>query len=312
MTKIKKFIEKNDISMLLLALVLFIAFSLFVDNFFSAINIKGLSLSMSTMGMIVPSMMLLLACKHIDLSVGSILASAGVVAAFVIRATDGNIVAGIISGTLYGVAWGGIYGYLVAYLGVNAFITTLGGMQIARGFGFLVSGGKTIGVANSEFFILGNGSILGIPFPVIFCIISFVAFWFLLNKTVFGRNILAIGGNIEAAHLAGIDVKKEQLKLFMLNGLVGGFAGVVLASRLTSGQPQSFNGMELTVISACVLGGVSLNGGIAKIAYIIAGVFILGIIENVMNLGGINPFVQYVIRGLILIVAVLIDRVKSR
>ncbi|OON99626.1 MAG: L-arabinose ABC transporter permease AraH [Epulopiscium sp. Nele67-Bin004] len=312
MEKVKNFIYKNDISMLLLSLSLFVIFSLFVNNFFSAINFKGLSLSMSTMGMVVPSMMLLLACKHIDLSVGSMLASAGVVAAFAIRVTDGNIIAGILAGTLYGVTWGAVYGYLTAYLGVSAFITTLGGMQIARGLGFLISGGKTIGVANSGFFVLGNGAVLGIPLPVIFCALSFLVFWFILNKTVFGRNILAIGGNIEAARLAGIDVKKDQLILFIINGLVIGFTGVVLASRLTSGQPQSFNGMELTVISACVLGGVSLNGGIAKISYILAGVFILSMLENVMNLMGINPFVQYVIRGLILIAAVLLDRAKSK
>lgn len=305
-------IFRGDYFMLILAGLLLLIFSLSIDNFFSGINMKGLTLSMSTIGMLAPSMMLLLACKHLDLSVGSIVASSGVVVAYTMRLTDGNIILGIAGGIVYGVLWGYAYGYLVAHMKVNAFITTLGGMQIARGLGFLIADGKTIGIGNSQFFVIGNSSFLGVSTPVWAIIIITLIFWYILNKTVFGRNILAIGGNSDAAFLAGINIKKEQMKLFILNGFVGGLVGVILASRLTSGQPQSFQGLELTVISACVLGGVSLNGGVAKISYVVAGVFILGTIENVMNLQGINPFIQYVFRGLILVMAVMVDQFKNK
>ena len=139
----------------------------------------------------------------------------------------------------------------------------------------------------------------------------FVAFGFLLNRTVFGKNTLAIGGNPEASRLAGVNVVNMRVWIFMLQGLVCAVAGILLASRITSGQPNAATGLELSVISACVLGGVSMKGGIGKISYIIAGVLILGLMENAMNLLNISPFAQYVVRGLILLAAVLFDRYKQ-
>jgi len=142
--------------------------------------------------------------------------------------------------------------------------------------------------------------------------VCFVVFGVLLKKTVFGRNALAIGGNKEAAFLAGIPVRLTKIVIFSLQGLMAGLAGVILAARMTSGQPTTAQGLELKVISACVLGGVSLTGGLGSMTGVIMGVLIMGIAENAMNLLNIPPFWQYVASGAILLAAVLLDRLKQR
>jgi L-arabinose transport system permease protein len=185
-------------------------------------------------------------------------------------------------------------------------------MQIVRGLGFIISDGKAVGIAQEGFFALGNSSLLGVPTPVWITVACFAAFGLVLNRTVFGRDTLAVGGNAEAAHLAGIPVARVKIVIFTLQGVMAAFAGIVLASRMTSGQPNASLGFELEVISACVLGGVSLTGGIGSMGFVIAGVLIMGIVQNAMNLLNVPTFYQYVARGLILLAAVLFDRWKRR
>jgi len=151
-----------------------------------------------------------------------------------------------------------------------------------------------------------------VPTPVWITVACFAGFGFVLNRTVFGRDTLAVGGNAEAAHLAGIPVARVKIVIFTLQGVMAAFAGIVLASRMTSGQPNASLGFELEVISACVLGGVSLTGGIGRMGFVIAGVLIMGIVQNAMNLLNVPTFYQYVARGLILLAAVLFDRWKRR
>ena len=143
------------------------------------------------------------------------------------------------------------------------------------------------------------------------CLICFGFFGVLLQCTTFGRYTLAIGGNEVASRLSGIPVMRTKIIIFTMQGLVAAFAGIVLASRMTSGQPNTSQGFELAVISACVLGGVSLAGGMGTMGFVIAGVFIMGIVENVMNLTNVEPFYQYVARGGILLGAVAFDRLKQ-
>jgi L-arabinose transport system permease protein len=148
--------------------------------------------------------------------------------------------------------------------------------------------------------------------PIWVTVICFLVFGVLLNKTVYGRNTLAIGGNPEATRLAGINVEHNRIIIFLIQGAVAALAGVILASRITSGQPNAAQGFELNVISACVLGGVSLQGGRATISGVAIGVLIMGTAENVMNLLNIDAFYQYLVRGTILLLAVLVDQQKSR
>jgi L-arabinose transport system permease protein len=297
--------------MLLVLAVLLVACSLGVDNFLTEANLRGLALAVCTVGMIACTMMFCLAAGDFDLSVGSIVAFAGVLGATVMNAT-GSVLAGTGAALAAGTLIGFINGVFVAGLGINALITTLASMQIVRGLGFIVSDGRAVGIRTDGFFALGNTAWLGVPTPVWLTVGCFVIFGLLLNRTIFGRNTLAIGGNKEAAHLAGVPVTRIKITIFTLQGLIASLAGLVLAARMTSGQPNTSQGLELEVISACVLGGVSLSGGVARIGFVVAGVLIMGLVQNAMNLLNIPPFYQYVARGCILLGAVMLDRFKQR
>jgi L-arabinose transport system permease protein len=301
----------DSAGMLLVFALLFVGCSIFVENFFSVANLRGLALSVSTIGMIACTMMFCLAAGDFDLSVGSVVAFAGVLGATVMNAT-GNVALGVAAALGSGALVGFVNGVLVARVGINALITTLASMQIVRGLGFIASDGRAVGIRTDSFFAFGNSALLGVPTPVWLTIGCFAIFGVLLNLTIFGRNALAIGGNKEAAHLAGVPVTRIKVVIFTLQGLVAAFAGLVLAARMTSGQPNTSQGLELEVISACVLGGVSLSGGVARIGAVVAGVLIMGLVQNAMNLLNIPPFYQYVARGLILLGAVMLDRFKRR
>jgi L-arabinose transport system permease protein len=301
----------DSAGMLLVFALLFVGCSIFVENFFSVANLRGLALSVSTIGMISCTMMFCLAAGDFDLSVGSVVAFAGVLGATVMNST-GSVALGVAAALGSGAVIGLLNGVFVARVGVNALITTLASMQIVRGLGFIASDGRAVGIQTDGFYVLGNGALLGVPTPVWLTLGCFALFGVLLNLTIFGRNALAIGGNKEAAHLAGVPVTRIKIVIFTLQGLGAAFAGLVLSARMTSGQPNTSLGLELEVISACVLGGVSLSGGVARIGAVVAGVLIMGLVQNAMNLLNIPPFYQYVARGLILLGAVMLDRFKRR
>ncbi len=301
----------EEAGMLLVLVGLFIICSIAVPNFFTTINMESLALAVSQVGMVACTMLFCLASGDFDLSVGSIIACSGVVCAVIMEAT-GSVFLGISGALLLGLVIGLFNGVIIAVLGINALITTLATMQIVRGTGYIFSGGRAVGIYLEDFFALGNTSFAYIPVPVWICILCFLVFGVLLAKTTFGRNTLAIGGNEEAAYLAGINVKLTKVVIFSMQGVISAFAGIVLASRMTSGQPMTSQGFELEVISACVLGGVSMNGGIGRISFVIAGVLIMGIVQNSMNLLNVDSFYQYLARGVILLAAVIFDRIKNR
>ncbi|WP_416186508.1 L-arabinose ABC transporter permease AraH [Herbaspirillum sp. RTI4] len=300
-----------DYSLIVIFVVMFVALSLTVPYFFSRQNIIGLGLSVSQIGMLACTMMFCLASRDFDLSIGSTVACAGVVCAMVLNKTD-SIAIGIVASVACGAMIGWFNGAVISYLRINALITTLATMQIVRGMAFIASGGQAVGVTNESFFALGTSMLLGVPTPIWITVLCFVMFGVMLNKTVYGRNTLAIGGNPEASRLAGVNVAKTRVYIFLIQGAVAGLAGVILASRITSGQPNAAQGFELSVISACVLGGVSLMGGRATISGVVVGVLIMGTVENVMSLLNVDSFYQYVVRGTILLLAVLVDQLKSR
>ena len=300
-----------EYSMPLAYLVLFAVLAATVENFFSVANVVGLMLSVAQIGMVACTMMLCLASRDFDLSIGSTIAFAGVLGAIVLE-RSGSVALAVAAGLGSGALIGAGNGVLIAYLRVNALIATLATMLMVRGLAFIVSKGQAVGINSDAFISFGDARFLGLPLPIIVCGACFLVFGVLLNHTVFGRNTLAIGGNPEAARLAGVKVEKLRVWIFLLQGLVTGLAGLILASRITSGQPNAAQGFELDVISACVLGGVSLQGGKARIFGVLIGVLIMGTVENVMNLLDVDAFYQYLMRGVILLVAVLLDQLKTR
>jgi len=285
--------------------------ALFVPNFASGNNMSGLATAVVTVGMLSCTMLFCLASGHFDLSVGSVVACAGVLTAVVINAS-GSVTAGIAAGLALGALVGFVNGVIIAKLKINALITTLATMQIVRGLGYIISDGKAVGISQEGFFVLGIKQVGGLAMPVWIMLACFVLFGWMIQKTVFGRNTLALGGNEEAVRLAGINVDRLKIGIFAMQGAMAGFAGIVLASRMTSGQPMTSQGLELEVISACVLGGVSLTGGVGNMVAVVSGVLIMGAMQNAMNLLNVPAFWQYVARGAILLAAVLFDRLKQK
>lgn len=295
----------------LLALAVLVGLlSLLVPDFLGLRNLRGLLLSVTLVGTIAATMMLVLAMREVDLSVGSIVALSGVLAAVGMSAT-GSIALGVLAGLAGGAMVGFVNGVLVAGFKVNSLIVTLAMMEVVRGLAFLASGGESVAIPLQDFYALGSGGMLGLSWPIWSMIGSFAIFGLILKATVFGRNILAIGGNPEAARLAGVPITRVRIIVFTLQGLVAGLAGIILAARITSGQPNTSIGLELAVISACVLGGVSLSGGLATIGGVIVGVFIMGAAQNALNLLNVPTFYQYVVRGGILLLAVVADRLRQ-
>ncbi|MFV0293963.1 MAG: L-arabinose ABC transporter permease AraH [Paracoccus sp. (in: a-proteobacteria)] len=288
----------------------FVLVSIFVPNFLTERNILGLLQSVVTVGIVACTMMFCLAARDFDLSVGSTVAFAGMIAVMASNAT-GSIPLGILAALVCGGAVGFVNGFVIAKFNINALITTLATMQIVRGMALISSDGRAVGINDPAFFNIALSKFFGIPTPIWVLATLFIVFGFVLNRTVFGKNILAIGGNPEASRLAGVKVDRSRIYIFTLQGVVCGIAGILLASRITSGQPNAADGLELAVISACVLGGVSLAGGRATMSGVIVGVMIMGIAENAMNLLNIPAFYQYIVRGMILLLAVLLDNLRS-
>ncbi|SCM74220.1 fused L-arabinose transporter subunits of ABC superfamily: membrane components [uncultured Pleomorphomonas sp.] len=296
--------------LLVIFVVAFAAVSIFVPSFLTERNMLGLFQSVVTIGIVACTMMFCLASRDFDLSVGSIVAFTGMVAVMASNAS-GSIVIGLMTALACGTFVGFVNGVIIAKLRINALITTLATMQIVRGLALISSDGRAVGINDPGFYQLALSRFLGIPTPIWIMAALFCVFGFVLNRSVFGRNTLAIGGNPEASRLAGVNVDGMRIWIFTIQGLVCAVAGILLASRITSGQPNAATGLELSAISACVLGGVSLAGGRAAMTGVIVGVLILGIAENAMNLLNIQAFYQYLVRGLILLLAVLLDNVRS-
>lgn len=291
-------------------ILLFIGLSVLVPDFLTGRNIVGLLLSVTLIGTIATTMMMVLALGEVDLSVASIVAFSGVVAAMV-TSISGSVVIGVLVGIAAGAAVGAFNGFVVARFGINSLIATLAAMEFVRGLAYITSGGDTVMITVPGFFDLGSAAFLGLTLPVWTMIGCFLVFGVVLNMTAFGRNTLATGGNSEAASLAGVNVRRLKITVFALQGLVAGIAGVLLTSRMGLGDPNTSQGLELAVISACVLGGVSLSGGVASITGVLVGVLIMGCVQNAMGLLNVPTFYQYLVRGAILLLAVMFDRWKQ-
>lgn len=309
MSSLKK-ILLGEQGLVVIFAVAFVIVSLAVPNFLTERNMIGLLQSVVTIGIVACTMMFCLASRDFDLSVGSTVAFCGMIAVMASNVT-GSILLGLLASLICGAIVGLVNGVFIAKLRINALIATLATMQIVRGLALIASDGRAVGINDPNFYQLALSTFLGVPTPIWIMIILFLVFGFVLNRTIFGKNTLAIGGNPEASRLAGVNVATMRIWIFTLQGLVCAVAGILLSSRITSGQPNAAIGLELLVISACVLGGVSLAGGRASMSGVIVGVLIMGIAQNVMNLLNIPAFYQYLVLGSILLIAVTLDNLRS-
>jgi len=295
---------------IVLAIVLESAvFVIIAPQFFSLPNLINVALSIAITGILAVGMTALILTGGIDLSVGSVAALAGVVAAMI--ASSGRVLAASLVALGIGLAVGLFNGLMIAQFRVPPFVVTLAMLTICRGLAFIVTNGRSIGNLPASFGVFGRERVLGVPVPVLLMLVVFVAGWFVLKRMVLGRYIYAIGGNREAAFLAGINVKRVILTVYLLNGLLVGLAGLVLASRMGAGVPNAGLQYELDVIAAVVVGGTSLNGGRGSVVGTFWGAVFIGVLNNGLNLAGIDPYMQKIALGLVILLAVLADQINK-
>jgi ribose transport system permease protein len=245
----------------------------------------------------------------IDLSVGSILAVSSVLAAMTMKGGHGAVMAMGIA-IVAGAGMGSLNGVVIAKGHVAPFIATLGTMTLLRGAALVLSNGSPIsGLASERFATLGGGYVARlIPVPVVLMLAVFAAFWFVLARTVFGRHVYATGGNAEAAKLSGVSTDRVQILVYTVCGAMAALAGLILTSRLDSAQPTAGAGYELDAITAVVLGGTSLAGGRGWIFGTLVGALLIGVLNNGLNLMGVSAFYQQIVKGSVILLAVLLDR----
>lgn len=292
-------------------LIMMLVFSLNSKYFFTQNNLLTIALQTSMIAIIALGQTFVLITAGIDLSIGSNMAIAGVVSAMALKSGMPISVA-IILGLLAGVLVGLINGSLIAYGGLPPFVVTLGTMSIVKGIALFITGGIPVTRLSKSFNIIGNDKIIGIPIPVIITIALTLLFGFILSKTKLGTRIFAVGSNLDAAKYSGINTKKIIITVYVFSGLLAAVAGIIMASRIASGQPTAGTGYELYAVAASVIGGVSLAGGEGLLTGTLIGALIIGVLRNGLNLLSVSAFIQEIMIGSVIIIAVFADRIKRK
>jgi len=291
--------------------VVFFIMVIYSDNFLTTNNLSNIARQVSINAILAVGMTCAIFLGGIDLSVGSVMALSG-------TATAGMMVAGVPPiiaipvGLLIGTIFGAANGFLIAYAKMPAFIVTLASLGIARGIGLIYTGGYPISGLPASFSFWGRGNILGLQTPVLIMFVIYAIAYVILNHTPFGRHVYSIGGNEEASRLSGIRVPIIIMAVYTISGITASIAGMILTSRLMSGQPNAGVGFELDAIAAVVIGGASMSGGKGAIVGTLIGAMLLGVLNNGLNLAGISPYVQNVIKGIIILVAIYIGSSKRK
>ena len=293
-------------------LLLIVVLTLLNPNFLTVSNLLNVLRQVSISGLIAFGMTFVILTGGIDLSVGSTLALTGAVAASLIASgTDPIIAMGV--ALVLGLILGAINGIIITKGRVAPFIATLATMTVYRGLTLVYTEGKPVsGLGDSVTFqMFGKGYFLGIPVPVITTILAFIVLYLILHKTNFGRRVYAVGGNEEASKLSGINTDRVKIWVYAITGLLASVSALILTSRLNSAQPTAGESYELDAIAAVVLGGTSLTGGRGWIFGTLVGVLIIGVLNNGMNLIGVSSFFQQVVKGVVILLAVMPDRKKQ-
>ncbi|MDF5713693.1 MAG: ribose ABC transporter permease [Rhizonema sp. NSF051] len=288
-----------------------ILFSFLTPNFLTAGNIVNILRQASINIVLATGMTFVILTGGIDLSVGSILAVSAVVAVLVSLIPALSLLA-VPAGLLTGLLLGLVNGGLITFLDVPPFIVTLGSLTALRGAAFLVANGTTVINREINFAWIGNSYLGPFPWLVVIALLTVLASWFVLRQTVLGVQIYAVGGNERAARLTGIKVNRVLLFVYGVSGLLAGFAGIMSASRLYSATGMLGQGYELDAIAAVILGGTSFTGGIGTIGGTLLGALIIAVLNNGLTLLNMSYFWQLVVKGLVIIVAVIIDRLRRR
>ncbi len=285
--------------------VLCVFFSVFTEEFFTGTNISNIIRQVSINGILAVGMTFVILTGGIDLSVGSVLALTGTIMAGLMINVGLSPILAVLIGILLGALLGYINGIFVSYARIPAIIVTLAMMEAARGVALLYTGGYPLSGLPSEFAFIGRGYLFEvIPMPAVIMILVFIAAYVILNHLPFGRHIYAIGGNEEAVRLSGVKVKRIKTLVYLISGITASISGLIMTARLSSGQPMAGEGYELDAIAAVVLGGTSIAGGRGHIFGTLLGALLMGVLSNGLNLMGVSPHVQRVLKGVIIVGAI--------
>lgn len=310
----KQFIKEN-LGIIIAFLVLCIFLSVYPatsSSFFTRQNIFNVLRQISTNLFLACGMTMVIILGGIDLSVGSIIALSGCVSAGCVVRYGLPLPVALLAGLAIGLIVGMFNGFVISRTTIPAFIVTLATMNVAKGLAYVYTGGSPVRVMTEEWRFIGAGYIGMVPTPVVILIIVLFVTAIIMNRTKMGRHLYAVGGNPQAAKFSGVKVAKVKFFVHAFSGLMAGLAGIVLASRMYSGQPTAGEGAEMDAIAAVVVGGTSMSGGSGKIGGTIIGGLIIGVLNNGLNLLNVNSFWQYVVKGIVILLAVFIDYVRNK
>ena len=302
----------SELTTVIALIILMAVITIINSNFLTANNLLNLLLQVTSNALIAFGMTFVILTGGIDLSVGSILALSSALTAGLLGSGMPVTLAILIS-LILGCILGMMNGLLISYGKLAPFIVTLATMTIFRGATLVYTNGNPITKGLSDTFLfqfLGQGYIVGIPFPVIIMFIMFIVLYVLLHKTAFGKSVYAIGGNEKAAYISGVKLNKVKIIIYSISGIMASISGLIITSRLSSAQPTAGASYEMDAIAAVVLGGTSLSGGKGRILGTLIGALIIGVLNNGLNIIGVSAFWQQVVKGVVILIAVLIDRFK--
>ena len=306
---------KENLGIIVAFLVLCVFLSVFPKtsgSFFTRQNIFNVLRQISTNLFLACGMTMVIILGGIDLSVGSIIAFSGCISAGCVARYNLPLPIALLMGLLVGLLVGMFNGAVISKTTIPAFIVTLATMNIAKGLAYVYTGGSPVRVVTKEWQFLGAGYVGIFPTPVVILVIVLIITAIIMNKTKMGRHMYAVGGNQQAAEFSGIKVEKVKFFVHAFSGLMAGLAGIVLASRMYSGQPTAGDGAEMDAIAAVVVGGTSMAGGSGKIGGTIIGGLIIGVLNNGLNLLNVNSFWQYVVKGVVILLAVFLDYFRNK
>ncbi|MBV9230311.1 MAG: ABC transporter permease [Chloroflexi bacterium] len=290
-------------------LVLCVIMAIFAPHFLTFHNVINVARQVSINAILAAGMTFVILTGGIDLSVGSALAVAGVMSVWLTTKGVPDVVA-VLAGVATGGLCGALNGVLIAKLKLSPFIVTLGALTYLRGLAYVTTGAYPLIKSDLGFAFLGEGSVGFLPWPVIIALAVFVIGFIVLKRTVFGRRVYAIGGNEQAARLSGINVDRTLIWVYIISGVCTGIAGIIFSARLLSAQPMGGEGYELDAIAAVILGGTSFTGGLGSIVGTAIGALIIGVLNNGLVLMDVPFFYQLIVKGAVIVVAVLLDRIR--
>ena len=309
-TKMK---ENQNLGTILALIILMVFVSILNPAFLQSNNLLNLMRQLIINGFIALGMTFVILTGGIDLSVGSTLALTSAIFAGLLQ-NGMNTGLAILIALVLGLVLGLLNGILITKGKLATFIVTLATMTIFRGLTLVYTDGRPIAGPRDDFAFkfLGKGQFLGIPFQVILFILAFLVLWMILNKTALGRKIYAVGGNEKASFISGINIDKVKIWVYVISSLMAVLSGLVLTSRLNSAQPTAGAAYEMDAIAAVVLGGTSMTGGSGSLTGTLIGILILGVLNNGLNLLGVSSFYQQIVKGIVILIAVLIDRKRNK